>query len=211
MTIAEETNRYADQKVAARGTPDPAVEKTTTTPAEMRAYLSVLTMMGVKRQPRLWCYWSSDPRFTDPWISNVMPETRFFKLNQYCFHLRNTADAPGRDSPLCDPLFKVRPFLDLILSQFKAHFQPGRDLSIDEAMTGFKRRIFFEQYMPAKPTKWGIKVWEMCEAATGCCVTFDICTGRASRQNTEVCLGHEVQCGQSGFRVLLQPKPPPVL
>ena len=44
----------------------------------MRAYLSVLTMMGVKLQPRLWCYWSSDPRFTDPWISKVMPKTRFF-------------------------------------------------------------------------------------------------------------------------------------
>ena len=96
-----------------------------------------------------------DPRFTDPWISNVMPKTRFFKLNQYCFHLRNTADAPGRDSPLCDTLFKVRPFLDLILPQFKAHFQAGRDLSIDEAMIGFERRIFFKQHMPAKPTKWG--------------------------------------------------------
>ena len=76
VTIAEETNRYADQKIAARGTPDPLWEKTT--PAEMRAYLSVLTMMGVKRQPRLWCYWSSDPRFTGPWIRNVMPKTRFF-------------------------------------------------------------------------------------------------------------------------------------
>ena len=189
VTIAEETNMYADQKIAARGTPDPLWEKTT--PAEMSAYLSVLTMMGVKRQPRLWCYWSSDPHFTDPWISNVMPKTRFFKLNQYC-HLRNTADAPGRDSPLYDPLFKVRPFLDLILPQFKAHFQPGRDLSIDEAMIGFKGRIFFKQYMPTKPTKWGIKVWEMCDAATGYCVTFDIYTGRASRQNTEVSLGHEV-------------------
>ena len=101
-------------------------------------------------------------------------------------------DAPGRDWPLCDPLFKVRPFLDLLLPQFKAHFQPGRDLSIDEAMIGFERSIFFKQYMPAKPTKWGIKVWEMCEAATGCRVVFDICTGRASRQSTEVCLGHEV-------------------
>ena len=84
----------------------------------------------------------------------------------------------------------MRPFLDLILPQFKAHFQPGCDLSIDEAMIpGFKGRIFFKQYMPAKPRKWGVKV---CDAATGCCVTFDICTDRASRQNTGVSLGHEV-------------------
>ena len=57
---------------------------------------------------------------------------------------------------------------------------------------GFKGRIFFKQYMPAKPTKWGIKVWEMCDAATGCCVTFDIHTGHASHQNMEVSLGHKV-------------------
>ena len=189
VTIAEATNRYAGQKIAAWGTPDPLWEKTTL--AKMCAYLSVLTMMRVKQQPHLWCYWSSDPRFTDLWISNDMRKTIFFKLHQY-FHLRNTADTPGHDSPLYNPLFKVCPFLDLILPQFKAHFQPGRDLSINEAMIGFKGHIFFKQYMPAKPTKWGIKVWEMCDAATGYCVTIDIYMGCASRQNTEVSLGHKV-------------------
>ena len=79
------------------------------------------------------------------------------------------------------------------MPQFKAHFQPGCDLSIDEAMIpGFKGRIFFKQYMPAKPTKPGINVWEMCDAATSYCVTFDIYTGHASHQNMEVSFGHEV-------------------
>ena len=80
----------------------------------------------------------------------------------------------------------------MILLLFKANFNPGRDLSIDEAMIGYKGRIFFKQYTPAKPTKWDIKVWEMCEADSGYCVSFDIYTGRHSQENTTLSLGHEV-------------------
>ena len=188
-TASEETNRYARQKIAAKGTPDPLWSETTA--EEIRVYLSILIMMGIKKQPRLWCYWSTDMRFNDPWISSVMPKTRFLKLNQY-FHLRDTSNAPARDSPQYDPLYKIRNFINLILPLFKSNFNPGRDLSVDEAMIGYKGRIFFKQYMPAKPTKWGIKVWEMCDSETGYCVTFDIYTGRHSRENTTVSLGEEV-------------------
>jgi hypothetical protein len=33
------------------------------------------------------------------------------------------------------------------------------ETSIDEAMIAFSGRLGFKQYMPLKPTKWGIKVW----------------------------------------------------
>ena len=109
-TASEETNRYARQKIAAKGTPDPLWSETTA--EEIRAYLSILIMMGIKKQPRLWCYWSTDMRFNDPWISSVMPKTRFLKLNQY-FHLRDTSNAPARDSPQYDPLYKFEIALTL--------------------------------------------------------------------------------------------------
>ena len=86
------------------------------------------------------------------------------------------------------PLYKIRPFVELI----KANFNPGQDLSIDEAMIGYKGWIFFKQYMPAKPTKWGIKVWEMCEADSGYCDSFDIYAGCHSWENTTVSLRHEL-------------------
>ena len=93
------TNLYVCQKITAKG-PDPIW--TETTPEEIRAYLSILIMMGIKHQPRLWCYWSTDPRFTNPRISSVMPKTRFFKLNQY-FHPQDTSQTPGHDSLEYDP------------------------------------------------------------------------------------------------------------
>ena len=72
---AAETNRYAMQKAAERGLPDSAWQETT--PEEIRAYVAVLIMMGINQKTRLWCYWSTDLRFNDPWISSVITKTRF--------------------------------------------------------------------------------------------------------------------------------------
>ena len=187
-TVAEETNRYADQKIALNG-PDPLWHPTT--PEEMRAYFCINIMFGVKQMPRIHHYWSPDPRFGDPYISSIMPKTRFLKINQY-LHLRDTTNTPARNDPNYDPLFKVRPLIDLLLPRFRAVYVPGKNISIDEAMIGFKGRLFFKQYMPAKPTKWGIKVWELCEASTGYCANFEVYTGKSRDGNRQYGLGYDV-------------------
>ena len=173
-TLATETNRYAEQKQMINGI-DPRWQPTSV--EEMRAYIGINIMMGVRQLPRIWCYWSPDKRYGDPFISAIMPKTRFLKINQY-FHLRDTSDTPGRDNPNYDPLFKVRPMLDFLSEKFLSTYLPNKELSIDEAMIGFKGRLHFRQYMPAKPTKWGIKVWELCEASTGYCSNFEVYTGK---------------------------------
>lgn len=45
-------------------------------------------------------------------------------------------------------------------------------------MIGTKHKIGFGQYLPLKPTKWGIKVWVMADAVTGYCCNLQIYTGR---------------------------------
>ena len=140
----------------AKGTPDPLW--TETTAEEIRAYLSILIMMGIKKQPHLWCCRSTDMRFNDPWISGVMPKTRFLKLNQY-FHLRDTSNTPAHDSPhdspQYDPLYKIQNFINLILPQFESNFNPGHDLSVDEAMIGYKGRFFFKAIHASETHKMG--------------------------------------------------------
>ena len=49
-------------------------------------------------------------------------------------------------------------------------------------MIKFKGRLAFRQYMPAKPIKWGIKVWAMCESKTGYFQCFQVYTGREGGQ-----------------------------
>ena len=55
---------------------------------------------------------------------------------------------------------------------------PGQQLSIDESMIGTKCCLSFIQYLPAKPTKWEIKVWVWSDAVTGCILSFSIYTGK---------------------------------
>ena len=51
-------------------------------------------------------------------------------------------------------------------------------MSVDEAMIPFKERLHFRRYMPQKPVKFGIKVWELCDSETGYCSSFEVYTGK---------------------------------
>ena len=52
------------------------------------------------------------------------------------------------------------------------------DVLVDEAMIAYQGRLSFRQYIPAKPTKYGIKVWEACDARNGFCYDFNVYLGR---------------------------------
>ncbi|KAK3106989.1 hypothetical protein FSP39_004511 [Pinctada imbricata] len=183
-TLAEETNRYATQKG-----PDP--KWTPNNAEEMRAFVALNIIIGVRQLLRLENYWSTDERFGDPYVSSILTKTRFMKINQY-IHLRDTSNAPGRNDPNYDPLFKVRNMIDLILPKLREVYKPGQNLSVDEGMIGFKGRVHFRQHMPAKPTKWGIKVWQICESESGYCCGFEVHTGKKRDGTRQFSLGFDV-------------------
>ncbi|XP_029633809.1 piggyBac transposable element-derived protein 4-like [Octopus sinensis] len=171
--VAEETNKYAQHLISVRRRNDPLWQPSNT--AEMRAFFTINIMFGVKQLHRLWNYWSPDVRYGDPYISSIMSKTRYSKISQY-LHLTDSANAPNKNDPNYDSLYKVRPVIDLLVNNYKTVYLPRKNLSVDEAMIGYKDRVHFRQYMPAKPTKLRIKVREVCESETGYCVNFDVYT-----------------------------------
>ena len=74
---------------------------------------------------------------------------------------------------------------------FARYYNPERHLSIDEMMIGTRCRIAFLQYLPNKPTKFGIKVWVIAEAKTGYVLGFQIYTG-ASQDDQSKGLAYRV-------------------
>lgn len=141
-TIAAETNRYAEQKQENKTDKDWHV----TTPNEMKLFIFINFMFGIHRLPEVQMYWSTDPLLRVPAVADVMSRNRFNKLNQY-FHLNNNHDAVQKGNPGYDPLFKVRPLLDLVHGNSTKHYHPGQDISIDEAMIKFNGRLSFKQYI----------------------------------------------------------------
>jgi hypothetical protein len=49
---------------------------------------------------------------------------------------------------------------------------------VEEAMIGFKGRVFVKQYLPGKPTKCGMKAWGLADRANGYLLNLDIYNGK---------------------------------
>jgi len=54
-----------------------------------------------------------------------------------------------------------------------------KQLSIDERMVATKARTGMTQYMKAKPTKWGIKMFVLADSSNGYTCDFNIYTGKS--------------------------------
>ena len=79
-----------------------------------------------------------------------MPLDRFKVLLNY-LHLDDNTTCIPRGDPGHDRLHKVRPLLTQATDIFSRDYIPNRNMSIDEAMVGFKGKS--KQYIPMKPTK----------------------------------------------------------
>ena len=61
----------------------------------------------------------------------------------------------------------MRPLLILISPLYKKHYIPEQELSLDESMIKSKGKIFFPQFLPAKPVHFRIEQFALCESSTG--------------------------------------------
>ena len=80
--------------------------------------------------------------------------------------LNKDFDLP-RNHPNHDPLFKVRPMIDMMDMTFLQAYKCGRDLSFDEGCYPYKGHVHFCCYNPSKPSKWHLKLFEVSDARTG--------------------------------------------
>jgi hypothetical protein len=92
-------------------------------------------------------------------------------------HLNNNDAKAARGEPDYDPLFKIHPFIDTLITLFQDVYSPEEQLTIDKAICPFRGRIFFRVYIKGKPHKYGIKMFELCEAKSGYAYNLEVYTG----------------------------------
>ena len=163
--IVLQTNLYAEQQGAIN------FEKTSVD--EIRAYIGMLFLMGINQTPNYRCYWSTKKELRYPPIADVMSRNRYEQLTRY-FHLNDSTKNPPRGSPGHDKLHKVRPILENAKRKFPEHYEPHMNIAVDEAMIKYKGRCPFIQYVPSKPSKWGIKAWGIADSNTYYLLDFNI-------------------------------------
>ena len=107
----------------------------------------------------------------------IMKRDRF-TLVLCLLHLNDSTQYKRKGEPGHDPLFKLRPILDPLICHFQMSCILSKEVSIDESMIGFKGRLGFIQYMPKKPTKWGLKAFVLVDAHTGYMYNWHLYTGK---------------------------------
>ena len=187
--IVQETNLYARQKLA--DSPARLAKFRPVTLAELKAFLAVNIIMGMVRLPSLDQYWSTDDFFGNVGIKKVMPKNRFKELSSF-LHFNDATQEVARGNPGYDRLYKVRPVLNYVRQNCETSFSPTKNLSVDEGMIPFRGRLSFRQYMPAKPTKYGIKVWIAADSSNGYVLNFDVYLGKDPRLQRIHGLGYDV-------------------
>ena len=83
-----------------------------------------------------------------------MSRDRFLQILA-CLHLRNNQEQPARDHPQYK-LFKLGNLPQLLNEVCAKRYKSNQNLSADEQIVGTRCRVQFIQYMPKKPTKFGL-------------------------------------------------------
>ena len=122
-------------------------------------------------------YWSTKWPFCNENFSAIMSGRRFELLMKF-FHLNDAEKQPNRTSHDYDKIYKIRPFLELVIKAFQSVYVPNQELSADESIIGYKGRLSWIQYMPKKLTKWGIKACVLADAKNGYVYNFKLHTGK---------------------------------
>ena len=144
---------------------------------DIKIFLAHLIAMGLVRKGCLEKYWDHGETVKTPFFGTYMGRNTFQAILSNLQVSNRNLDLPC-NHPLHDPLFKVRPMLEMMDRNFVQSYKCGRDLSFDEGRCLYKGRISFRCYNPSKPAKWYLKLFEVSDARTGYVVAFDVYTGK---------------------------------
>ena len=160
--IADETNLYYSQHPEIRGPRRHDLPYTDTTAEELKVVLATAIMMGVVRKPEMMMYWSRDGMLETPFFPKTIPRDRFLKILSN-LHFNNELDDET------DRLYKIRPMLDAFHNNFKMAYTPEKSTSIDESLLKFHGRLKFRQYNPSKRSRFGLKLYHLCQSGNEMC------------------------------------------
>lgn len=180
--ISNETNRYAEQffdKPQELPTSSRFHKWLDTDVEEIQAYIALQICMGMCQKNDLEEYWSKFWLTTTP-FGEIMSRNRYEIITSFLHYANNEMDRPVRNDAEYDHLWKIRPLMQICEPRYLQVYGPRCELSIDESIVKFKGRVSFRQYLPAKPYKWGIKQFVLCESKTGYALRFLTYTGKGS-------------------------------
>ncbi|XP_054282844.1 piggyBac transposable element-derived protein 4-like [Macrosteles quadrilineatus] len=171
--VCQETNDYAATQLAKpnrRKKFDDDKWQPLTIP-ELKAYFALYILMGQVRKPTIKMYWTSRKILETPIYAEVMTYQRFKLISRFLHFADEEFAEQG------DKLKKLRPVISYMQTKFMHTYTMNQTLAIDESLVKLRARLSYVQFNPKKRARFGIKVYKLCESASGYCGDFKIYTG----------------------------------
>ncbi|XP_066514256.1 piggyBac transposable element-derived protein 4-like [Hoplias malabaricus] len=126
-------------------------------------------------------YWRKNSIFSILFPPQVMSRDRYRSIS-WNIHMSDPDEDRLNDAkkgtPEHDKLFRIKPLMHTVQDACKSFFHPRRNLAVDERMVPCRVHTSMTQYMKAKPTKWGFKLFVLADSSNGYTVDFSVYTGK---------------------------------
>lgn len=186
--IASQTNLYATQFSDAN--PGSYVVREhawyPTDVPELKKFWALTMLMGIIKKPSIRSYWSTNPICSSPVYSQTMSRKRY-ELVLKNLHFNDNTLCHPRDHPQYDRLHKIRPLVDHLQHRFSEVYTPQQNVSIDESLMKYKGRLGFKQYIPSKRSRYGVKLYKLCESESGYTFAFRVYEGKDGQLDPPGC------------------------
>ena len=121
-----------------------------------------------------------------PVFSSTMSRTRYHTIMRF-LHYNDNTQCPPRNDPSHDKLFKIRPLLNFFSEKFPQLFVPDQNISVDESLVHFTGRLGIKQYIPNKRSRYGVKLYKLCDRVTGYVYAFRVYEGKDTQLQPPEC------------------------
>ncbi|KAK5931501.1 hypothetical protein CesoFtcFv8_000216 [Champsocephalus esox] len=152
------------------------------TVTDFYVFLAIIIFSGLVHVHHRSDYWRRKWPYNFQFPADRMSRARFEAI-LWSLHMSDPEEDKEnerkRDTAEYDRLFKIKPLYTDIVAACKAHFQPHRNISIDERMVASKARISKKQYAKDKPIKWGYKLFVLADSSTAYTWNFFVYTGKS--------------------------------
>lgn len=157
---------------------------------EFQNVIGILFLSGYNKVPSIRLFWSNTNDTRNELVASTMSRNRFLEIIRH-IHCAHDYDAS-------DKLWKLRPFIQKLLANFKKFVRMNVNVCVDESMIKYYGHHPMKQFIRGKPIRYGYKVWMLC-SSTGQCHHFKMYTGADEDKDPNHLVGESVVLKMSEF------------
>jgi len=121
----------------------------------MLAFLAII-QMGHCIRDILTDYCATTNQFHTRSFSSATKRDRYLRIFRF-LQFTDSSNEPNLTDENSDRLWNMRNLFEILNKTFSKCYSPSEHLAIDECIVLFKGRVIFQQYLPKKYKRFGIK------------------------------------------------------